>query len=85
MPTPQQDREVQCPEGHQGSWSQEAVPEVLEPFERYGTSVLFVGKKIKKICSLNLFFYTDDLVTLHKHPALIYPSTLYILDIPFNT
>ncbi len=82
MPTPQQDREVQRPEGHQGSWSQEAVPEVLEPFEQY---CIVCGKENKKICSLNLFVFTDDLVTLHKHPALIYPSTLYILDIPFNT
>lgn len=54
MPTSKQDREVQRPEGHQGSWSQEAVPEVLELlFEQHGSSVLFVEKTIK-ICSLNV-------------------------------
>nr|ACI66616.1 40S ribosomal protein S11 [Salmo salar] len=29
VPTPQQDSEVQRPQGHKGRWSQEAVPEVL--------------------------------------------------------
>ena len=29
LQTPQQDREVQCPQGDQGCWIQEAVPEVL--------------------------------------------------------